>query len=257
MKHLFYIISLTLLLISCKTKQSIINATSTDVASANVLINTHQAINTDFNTLIINANTSYKDKKNDQSFTTDIRIEKDKQILVSVKVFGLLMAKALITTNEVKYYEKINNTYFEGDFSQLSEWLGTPLDFEKVQNLLLGKTIQNLSEKKYESNNDQGLFSLTFDDENIKEFYTFETSKSFLKSQVIDQKNDKRQLKAIYHSHQEVLNLLLPIKFDLQARQESDENTVDINIEYKSIKVNESLSFPYSVPKGYTKTQFN
>jgi hypothetical protein len=257
MKHLFYIIPLTILLISCKTKQSIINTTSTDVVSANVLINTHQAINTDFNTLIINANTAYKDNKNDQSFTTDIRIEKDKQILVSVKVFGLLMAKALITTNEVKYYEKINNTYFEGDFSQLGEWLGTPLDFEKVQNLLLGKTIQNLSEKKYESLNNQGFYSLNFEDENIKEFYVFETSKSFLKSQVIDQKNDKRQLKANYHSHQEVLNLLLPIKFDLQATQESNENTVDINIEYRSIKVNESLSFPYTVPNGYTKIQLN
>jgi hypothetical protein len=31
---------------------------------------------------------------------------------------------------------KIKGTYFEGDFSALSQWLGTDLDYSKIQNLL-------------------------------------------------------------------------------------------------------------------------
>jgi hypothetical protein len=49
------------------------------------------------------------------------------------------MAKASITPTSVSYYEKIKGTYFEGDFSALSQWLGTDLDFNKIQNMLLGE----------------------------------------------------------------------------------------------------------------------
>jgi hypothetical protein len=38
-------------------------------------------------------------------------------------------------------HEKINNSYFEGDFSSLSQWLGTDLDYSKIQNLLLGQAM--------------------------------------------------------------------------------------------------------------------
>lgn len=257
MKNNLLLFILAIIMLSCKSKQGIATSSAKDVAEAKILINSHQALNNDFNTLSINASTSYKDKKNNQSFTTDIRIEKDKQILVSVRILGLNMAKAHITPNEVKYYEKINNTYFEGDYSQLSQWLGTPLDFEKIQNLLLGKAIHNLTEKKYISGNKDGLYTLSTEDNLLKEFYAFDPVRFLLKTQIIDQKSEKRRLTSTYQSHQEVQNLLLPIKFTLNATQETDNNNVNINMEYKSIKINESLTFPYSVPSGYTQTQIN
>lgn len=257
MKHLFYIFFISIVMISCKAKQGIATSTAKDIAEAKVLIQTHQALNTNFNTIIINANTSYKDKKNNQSFTTNIRIEKDKNILVSVRILGINLAKALITPDEVKYYESINNTYFEGDYSQLSQWLGTTLDFEKIQNLLLGKTLNNLSEKNYTSGNKEGLHTLSFEDKQLKEFYAFDPVRVLLKTQDIEQKNEKRSLNANYESHQEVQELLLPIKFTINAMQEKDNNNVNIKMDYKSVKVNESLTFPYSVPSGYTQTQLD
>jgi hypothetical protein len=36
-------------------------------------------------------------------------------------------------SNSVSYYEKIKGTYFEGDFSALSQWLGTDLDYSKIK----------------------------------------------------------------------------------------------------------------------------
>jgi hypothetical protein len=47
------------------------------------------------------------------------------------------MAKASITPTSVSYY----GTYFEGDFSALSQWLGTDLDYNKIQNMLLGEAL--------------------------------------------------------------------------------------------------------------------
>jgi hypothetical protein len=46
------------------------------------------------------------------------------------------MAKALITLIQLVIM-KIKGTYFEGDFSALSQWLGTDLDYSKIQKNLL------------------------------------------------------------------------------------------------------------------------
>jgi hypothetical protein len=80
--------------------------------------------------------------------------------LVSIRFLGITMAKTLITPNKVKYYEKINGKYFEGDFTTLSRWLGTELDYQKVQNLLLGQSIDDLSKGKYVAVIENTLYKL-------------------------------------------------------------------------------------------------
>ena len=62
-----------------------------------------------------------------------MRMEKDQKILIMSTPISVV--KALITPEKVSFYNKLDNTYFEGDFKYLSDLLGTDLDFEKVQNL--------------------------------------------------------------------------------------------------------------------------
>jgi hypothetical protein len=58
------------------------------------------------------------------------------------------------------YYEKLQRTYFDGDFSLLSKWLGAELDYEKVQNILLGQAVLNLKKGKYNSEIANNLYQL-------------------------------------------------------------------------------------------------
>ena len=73
-------------------------------------------------------------------------MEKDKIIWLSAP---LSVAKVMITPDKVSYYNNWENVYFDGDFSLLSDLLGTELDFTKVQNLLLGETLFDLKEQKH------------------------------------------------------------------------------------------------------------
>ena len=125
-------------LVSCKSKQSVLESAANESLAAAKIISGHYENEKNFSTLNIRANAKYKDDKQSHSVTADIRIKKDEIIWINVKLLGFPVAKALITPEKVSYYEKINNTYFEGDFSLLSNWLGTELDFNKVQNLLTG-----------------------------------------------------------------------------------------------------------------------
>ena len=140
----YIIIALGIFFFSCNSKKAVIaegNASEV-VASAKVIEN-HYKLKRNFSTVYIKSSAKYKDDKMSQSVSAEIRIKKDEQILVSIRFLGITMAKALITPKEVKYYEKIGNKFFEGDYSTLSKWLGTELDFQKVQNMLIGEAMDD------------------------------------------------------------------------------------------------------------------
>ena len=164
---------LVVFLIGCKSKQSVTTAAANENTEVSKVIKGHYKNEHDFTTLNIRANAKYEDEKQSHSMNADIRIKKDEIIWINIKFLGIPMAKAMITPTKVSYYEKPNGTYFEGDFSMLSNWLGTDLDFQKVQNLFLGKAIDDLTKDKWVSEVVEKMFKLSLptDADVAKEFY--------------------------------------------------------------------------------------
>ena len=252
-----YLLSAILLffLIGCKSKQSVATAAANDNTEVSKIINGHYANEHDFKTLNIRANAKYVDEKQSQSINAEIRIKKDEIIWINIKVLGFPVAKALITPTKVSYYEKINSTYFEGDFSMLSNWLGTDLDFNKVQNLFLGKAIDDLTKDKWVSEVVEKMFKLSLPNGSdiAKEFY-FEGANYLLKKETITQASQNRNLEIRYPSYKEEKGMFLPNEINIKAEQ---KDKVTIDIEYKHTTFNDDLSYPYSVPSGYTAVEIN
>mgnify|MGYP003391551449 FL=1 len=246
---------LIVFLIGCKSKQSVATAAANENTEVSKVINGHYKNQHDFKTLNIRANAKYEDEKQSHSMNADIRIKKDEIIWINIKFLGIPMAKAMITPTKVSYYEKINNTYFEGDFSMLSNWLGTDLDFSKVQNLFLGKAIDDLTKDKWVSEVVEKMFKLSLPNSSdiAKEFY-FEGANYLLKKETITQASQNRNLEIRYPSFKEEKGMFLPNEINIKAEQ---KNKVTIDIEYKNTTFNENLSYPYSVPSGYTAVEIN
>lgn len=254
MKPFFLAVLIVFSLFGCKSTKDIFDGKATKNMEAKKIIQNHSELKENFETVYIRANAKYKDDKQSMSFTAEIKIEKDKQILVSIRFIGITMAKALITPTEVKYYEKNGNTFFEGDYSTLSNWLGTDLDFFKIQNLLLGKTIDDLNNQIYIASIEDKMYKIEEKNaaENQKAFY-FESSKFVLKKQMIRQPQKKRELQVSYPNHQEYSEAILPLIIVINATQNNQNNSIFIN--YNTITFNETLSFPYSVPSNYDRIQ--
>ena len=246
---------LIVFLIGCKPKQTVATAAANENTEVSKVINGHYKNQHDFKTLNIRANAKYEDEKQSHSMNADIRIKKDEIIWINIKFLGIPMAKAMITPTKVSYYEKINNTYFEGDFSMLSNWLGTDLDFNKVQNLFLGKAIDDLTKDKWVSEVVEKMFKLSLPNSSdiAKEFY-FEGANYLLKKETITQASQNRNLEIRYPSYKEEKEMFLPNEINIKAEQ---KNKVTIDIEYKNTTFNENLSYPYSVPSGYTAVEIN
>jgi hypothetical protein len=240
-----------ILLASCKSKAVLAEGKAKDELSSESIIQKHYTNTQDFTTLYIKANARYEDKDNTQNVSAEIKIKKDEKILVSIRVLGITMAKALITPNTVKYYEKIGGKYFEGDYSTLSKWLGTDLDFQKVQNLLVGEAMDDLTKGKYKTTIDDKLYRLESEDKKTMKAFYFESGRFLVKQQQIIQSSQNRMLKVEYPNFSEYAQALLPSGIDIEATQAKGKTTIDIN--YNSATFNEELSFPYSVPDGYER----
>jgi len=246
---------LIVFLIGCKSKQTVATAAANENTEVSKVIKGHYKNQHDFKTLSIRANAKYEDEKQSHSLNADIRIKKDEIIWINIKFLGIPMAKAMITPTRVSYYEKINNTYFEGDFSMLSNWLGTDLDFNKVQNLFLGKAIDDLTKDKWVSEVVEKMFKLSLpnDSDITKEFY-FEGGNYLLEKETIAQASQNRNLEIRYPSYKEEKGMFLPNEINIKAEQ---KDKIKIDIEYKSTTFNENLSYPYSIPSGYTAVEIN
>lgn len=245
--------------VACKSKQKVVEqAAGQEVVTkdkAKEVIQKHYENALTFQTASIRSSASYEDKNQSVSIGADIRIKKDEIIWINLKFLGIPMAKALITPTRVSYFEKKNNTYFDGDYSILTKMIGTDLDFQKVQNLLLGRPIDNLTKEDFIAEIADNLFQLKSKKKSdIEKAFSFETANYLLKKQFINQTSKNRNVLVNYPSFFNQDNMFLPTGVSIVANQ---QDQVKIDIEYNKITFNESLSYPYSIPDGYSQIKID
>jgi hypothetical protein len=249
----FFAIAVLVFLVACKSKSVVVDTTKVDSnASVNKIIGNHYNNKINFSTVYIKSKVQYVSEKQTQNVTAEIKIKKDEQILVSIRFLGITMAKASITPTSVSYYEKINGNYFEGDFSTLSQKLGTDLDYTKLQNILLGQAIDDLKKGKYTESFADQIYRLddASDSKMQKSFY-LDADKYLIQKQEIKQTLEDRMIQVIYSNHKEYSQMILPLMVTIIGSQNGNKS--EINFEYDTVTFNEELSFPYSVPDGYKR----
>jgi hypothetical protein len=216
--------------------------------SAKQIIKENQKQTANFKTLQAKVKIDYSEGDNEKGVSVNLRIEKDKTIWLSAP---LGVARAMITPEKVQYYNKWENEYFDGDYSLLSDLLGIELDFNKVQNLLLGETLFNMTNDTYSASNNE--VSYVLQPENQKPiyeiFYLFNPGHFKLNSQQLSQSKEKRFLQVDYKAYQMVNKEIVPEVINIVAVEDNSE--VKIDLEYKSVSLNEDIRFPFEIPSGY------
>lgn len=247
---------LCLLLISCGGSKKVAAADADASAPAEKIINLHQENTFEFTTLASRVGVLYEDEKQSQSITVSLRMKKDETIWVSASILGITLAKILITPNNVSYYETINKTYFDGDFALLSEWLGTEINFEMAQNLLLGQSVFEMEEGytlsvmgenyRLQPQKDHELFRhlLLINAGNLK-----------AASQQIIQPQEQRMLKIDYPSYQTVNHQ--PFPKEIKIHTTDAQKQMRISLEYRNVDWNASVSFPFKIPDRYDEIVIN
>ncbi|MCM4159174.1 DUF4292 domain-containing protein [Antarcticibacterium flavum] len=248
-RKIVIILVVTLFTASCGSRKKA--AEIEDAATAEV-ITRHYDNQADFKTLSSRMRLNYQDEERSQSVTVSFRMEKDETIWISAQLLGIPLAKALITRDRVSYFEKIGKTYFDGDYSLLSKWLGTPLDYDKLQNLLLGQAIYDLREDRYvltESSRGYQLVPANGAADAIRKMFLLDPQNYKASAQQLNQDRENRNVTVTYPKYQRVSGRTLPEEIKIVANEGGRGTNIDISL--RSVSFNENLNFPFEIPSGY------
>ncbi|WP_133713624.1 DUF4292 domain-containing protein [Myroides indicus] len=253
MKKILLILSCALILIGCKkNKEGFLlgEASATENKTALIILNEHVKNVQPFETSIIRGNVTYETDKDNLKASMDIMIQKDEKILINIRYLGFPVAKALIMPDSVQYYD-VKGVYFDGDFSILSNLLGTDIDFNRFQNLLMGQVLDSSTNQNMEASLEEGLHKLiNASEEDLQSSYYFEDKSALLKKEEISQKSTNRSVTISYPNYQKIGKYVVPTEINIKAEQ---EKSINLNLQYNKVTFDTDLNIHYKVPEGYKR----
>ncbi len=260
MRKYIAFVALVLLVVSCKSRKAVFSSEAdASVTTREVVRNYDLQSALAFETLHIRGNTNVSFF----SINLDIRIKKDEMILITARapLVGNV-AKALITPDYVSYYYRPDSEYFEGDYEFLSHWLGMELDFQKIQNLLLGRALEDLRRERLDITIEDNLYKLSSSRYGLDKAYFFEPDNFRLAKQWVIQKHEERSASVEYSRYKNQDNNSLPSVILINTlsgkhKTLSGKHKNEFQIEYRSFDFNTTVSFPYQIPQGYNRIEID
>ena len=206
---------------------------------------------------------SNKGKKN--SFNGQIRIRKDSLIWISMTpMLGIEAVRLMISQDSVKMMNRLNNTYFIGDYEYVNRFLNTNIDFDLLQAFLLGNDLQFYEDGKFRASIDRGEYKLsTQERQKLKKFVRSnqENLKIFIQNIWLDPVNfkithtdvkeirrDNIKLESAYTDFEPLGNQLFPRKMSYIIWA---DNTIKVNVDFSKMTLDIPMQFPFKIPSSY------
>ncbi|MCD4682338.1 MAG: DUF4292 domain-containing protein [Bacteroidales bacterium] len=206
------------------------------------------------------------DKKKN-SLTGQLRMRKDSLIWITFSpMLGIEMARLIITTDSVKYINRINKNYFVGDYYLVNDFLDSNVDYDVLQSILLGNDLTYYENGKFRATYDSKEYHLVTgdrrklkkhvitqqDEERIFLQNIFLSPESFkiTKMKIKEIKKEHKKLEASYSDFHPVSEQLFPyhVTYNLVA-----EKPISVELDYSKIRINSPIQFPFKISSKYTR----
>ncbi len=205
--------------------------------------------------------------KNKASFKGQIRIRKDSLIWISLSpALGIEVARLMISEDSVKFINRINNTYFVGDYDYVNKFLKTSIDFDVLQSFIIGNDFQYYEVGKFRASIDNMEYKLsTGARQKIKNYVKeHEIPQIFIQNIWLNPDNFKitrinikeinkhnKKLDAKYGEFEKIDDQLFPTYLNYEIT--SSNTKVYANVEFYKIVLDRTIRFPFSIPDKFTR----
>lgn len=207
----------------------------------------------DFNTFSAKVKVNYEggDGKN-YDFNAFIRIQKDRIIWVSINaLLGIEAFRVIITPDSVKVVDKLEKIVRLRSVSYLQEVAHLPVDFSMLQDLIIGNPVY-LDSNVISYRKDENGLSLMSIGTLFKNYITLNGNDYTLKHSKLDDVNVMRartcDLTYGDYERKDTISFSTYRKISV-----AEKSKLDIQLGFKQFNFNETLSFPFSIPKNYKR----
>ena len=211
--------------------------------------------NTNFQYLNGRGKVHFKRKDSDMSANFNLRIRRDSAIWLSGSLLGIEGVRALLTPDSVRVVNRLEKSYFTGDYAYLSQLLNVPVSYQQMQDILLGdyqpapKGAQPVV--KTEGDNQ----SVTYPRTPLVLEQLVSTATGRLQQLKVSESAAQRSLTVGYSEFQQPTGTELPFAFTTHVvGQQGGTESTSATLNYQKVEVGSGhLDFPFSIPKGYAK----
>lgn len=208
----------------------------------------------------------YENNGKENSFSGQIRIRKDSLIWISLTpLLGIEAVRLIITRDSVKMINRLNDTYFTGDYNLINKFLDANIDYDLLQAFLLGNDLGNYESEKFRACVEDGRYKLANGErkkmnglnknssENQRVFlhdiWLDPVSFKITRASIKETGKENTRLESAYGPFETVDNQILPLKSDYTI---SAAHTIRVNVEFSKINLDKPQQFPFKIPSNYT-----
>lgn len=248
--------SFCLILISCGVRKGETESGAEEM-KASAVINNSLRLQPVFTHLTIQSKINADIDGNSVGLNGKIYIQNGKKIWVNVSKFGINAARAEITPEGFKAYEKLDRTYIDSDFSYFNNLLKVDfINYQKLQNLLLGRIFTEMKPADFHSEIINNEYILTYKD-NAKlsekpqegkyvQTYKFGTD-YLLREAVLKDPKSNMELQINYSDWLKIGSQSFPKNVKVLVK---DKKTQKVELEYNNFTYEQSAT-PFEIPSGY------
>jgi Domain of unknown function (DUF4292) len=207
----------------------------------------------EFNTFSAKIKVDYTNSKGKQpNFIANIRMLKDSIIWVSLSNdIGIEGIRVLITKDSIKILDKLANTYQVRPLNMIQEISQIPFQFSDLQNILIGNPVFfNRDSITMYSQNANG-YSLLSVDPVFKNLLSINNEFQIYKSKLDD--NDPTLNRTCDLNLSEYENKKGFLFSSYREIFMSQQNKLEVELKYKDYRLNEELTFPFTIPKKFKR----
>ena len=246
---------LLLLISSCGGSKSALKESDLKTETLKAIVKKYDQYKPNFKTMRGRLKGAYDDGRSQQGINISYRFQKDETLWMSARLAGLFeVAKIMITPDNIKFYERVDNSYFDGNFELVSDFIGLELNYSQIENLLLGQAIKPVLIKQTDFETFESYYQLntTYKD-GVFQTLILDAKTFKIKEQIL--KKDNNQVKIIYSVYQMVEENAFPEELMILASDGKD--VTNISLTYKNIKLNDELNFPFRMPSSFSPLELN
>lgn len=221
-----------------------------------------------YNSLSLRFNAEAELNNENKSFSGAVNIIRDSVIWLSISKFGLEAARFLITQDSAKMINRLNNTYFVGDFSYVCAMFKIDFDYDMLQSLIIGNDFSYYDNDVFKATIDNREYKLsTVGRRKLKKFVKADNEAQrvliqdiwldpetfkIVKVSMKEIKQENRRFDSFYSGFEMIDEQRFPFNLKVEI---NDEKKIVVDITFTKATINTVENIPFKIPEGYIRVE--
>jgi len=221
--------------------------------------------NLSFNYLSAKLSLTYKKEQTSTSLRGQLRMREDSILWLSFSpAMGIEAARLILTQDSIKFINRLNKTYFVGQYKMLDTIISSTIDYVIIQSMILANELPYYKLDNYSVKVDDNMYLLMMEKKRkvkksikkgdsptnviVEKVWLDPDNFRMRKVEMHEFSADNKKLVIYYNDYQQVEGKWFPFNIEIMVFADKD---ISINVKYNKVRFNEKLSFPFRIPSKY------